>query len=229
MISILMKRRAHQSKQAGKEENKVIKTKSERTALADKPWEEIQGILKNDLNYLRTLPGHKEKGPYKEQLIKKYQPVVDKLLATHKGDYGNLDVMWHFYLWHVDLGKLENVYEDFRQAVSAGLDTPVTWKMDGQTAFLGYVFNYSHNAYKASQTFNVKYLTNAVTDLLNGELATNSALKVKIFRLAGDLLYDANEQEDALTLYELVMNLSPDKGGCKGKIKELKQELGHDT
>ncbi|MBU2898058.1 phage terminase small subunit [Vibrio hepatarius] len=230
MLSILMKRK-HLSQPVTRLPEQVEQpqvSSTARPAFADKPWEETQAILKQDLSYLKTLSGSKEKAPYKEELVKKYRPLVEKLLTTHKGNYGNLDVMWWFYLWHVDLGKLEEVHDDFRAAIDGGLESPTSWKMNGQTAFLGYLFKHSLDAHKASTKFNHQLLMDAVKDLLSGNLATNAPLKVKMFRLVGDWYLEAGEKEQAHNLFKLVMKLDPNGGGRKTKLNDLKQELGYD-
>ncbi|PJC85294.1 hypothetical protein CSW98_15820 [Vibrio sp. HA2012] len=228
MLSILLKRKA-QEKEKAREEVIVVNTESKMASytLADKAWEDTQASLKQDLSYLRTLAGSKEKNPYKEELIKKYHPLVERLLATHQGEYGHLDVMWWFFIWHIDLGLLENIHDDFRAAIGGGLETPTNWKMNGQTAYCGYVFKYAHEAFTEKKEFNREYLLNAVKDLLSGELATNAPLKVKMFRLVGDWHEAAGEKEHAYNLYELVMKLDPNSGGRKTKLNELKEELGY--
>lgn len=102
MLSILKKRNIHLKPklQIAIEDHKAEASRNARPAFADKPWEETQATLKQDLERIITLAGSKEKEPFKEELIKKYRPLVEKLLATHKGKYSNLDVMWWFYLWH---------------------------------------------------------------------------------------------------------------------------------
>ena len=65
-------------------------------------------------------------------------------------------------------------------------------------------------------------------DVIGGAAAIPAPLKVKMFRLAGDLLRGSGNPEEALALFEKVMVLSPSKGGCKTKVKELKEELGHE-
>ncbi|WP_019275983.1 phage terminase small subunit [Vibrio coralliilyticus] len=230
MLSILMKRQAQlKPKQVNAEAQQPEVSVIARPAFLGKPWEETQAMLKQELKYVRTLSGSKEKDPFKEELIKKYRPLVEELLETHKGNYGNLDVMWWWFLWHVDLGKLEDIYEDFRAAISAGLECPNTWKMNGQTAFLGYVQKYSQKAYEAKKPFNREYLVNAVKDLRAGELATNPPLKVKMFRLVGDWHFEEGEKKEAHDLFEQVMKLDPSKGGRKTKLKDLREELGYDS
>lgn len=230
MLSILMKRQAQlKPKQANAQAPQPEVRITARPALLGKPWQETQAMLKRDLEYARTLSGSKEKDPFKEQLIKKYRPLVEELLETHQGNYGNLDVMWWWFLWHVDLGKLEDIYEDFRAAIGAGLECPNTWKMNGQTAFLGYVQKYSQQAYDAKKPFKREYLIRSVQDLRAGELATNSPLKVKIFRLVGDWHFEAGEKKEAHDLFEQVMKMDPTKGGRKIKLEKLREELGYDS
>ena len=230
MLSILMKRQAQlKPKQVNAKVQQIEVSVGARPAFHDKPWEETQAALKQDLSYLKTLSGSKEKDPFKETLINKYRPLIERLLDTHKGSYGNLDVMWWFYLWHIDLGQLDVVHDDFRKAIGAGLETPTSWKMNGQTAFLGYVFKYSNEAYKAKRAFKREYLINAVKDVLSGELATNAPLKVKMFRLVGDWCLDSGQKEQAHNLFELVMKLDPNNGGRKTKLNDLKEELGYDS
>lgn len=231
MLAILLKRQAAQELTNQKSTpviEKMEASESARPTLVGKSWEETQVMLKQDLSYLRTLAGSKEKDPYKEELIKKYRPLVEQLLATHQGNYGNLEVMWWFFIWHVDLGQFEAIHDDFRQAIVAGLEAPANWKMNGQTAFCGYVFKHAHEAQTNNAEFKREYLLNATNDLLRGELATNVPLKVKMFRLVGDWYEEAGEKEQAHNLFELVMKLDPSKGGRKGKLKDLKQELGYD-
>ncbi|WP_299141307.1 phage terminase small subunit [uncultured Vibrio sp.] len=239
MISILMKRQSQrehlqEAAQQARLDDEASNGKmaldltGELPALDGQTWESTQRLLKQDLSYLKTLSGSKEKAPFKETLIQKYPPLVERLRLSHKGDYGSLDVMWWFYLWHVDLGRLDDVYANFRDAVYEGLETPANWKMDGQTAFLGYVFKYSLSATQSDVPFQRSYLLKGVEDLLSGRLATNAPLKVKMFRLVGDWCLEAGENTRAHHLFELVMMLDPNKGGRKGKLKQLKKELGYD-
>lgn len=232
MLSILLKREAAARELANRESvpNGVqsVVVDAVQPSLTGKSWEETQLMLKQDLSYLRTLSGSKEKTPYKQELIKKYRPLVEQLLNTHQGNYGNLEVMWWFFIWHVDLGKFERIHDDFRQAIGAGLEAPANWRMNGQTAFCGYVFKQALDAHNTGSKFKREYLINAVNDVLSGELATNVPLKVKMFRLVGDWFEADGEKEQAFKLFELVMKLDPNKGGRKGKLKDLEQELGYD-
>lgn len=231
MLSILMKRK-HQLQSTPQKPEQIQQPEASSTlrpAFADKPWEETQAALKNDLGFLKSLSGSKEKDPYKEELVKKYRPLVEKLLETHKGNYTNLEVMWWFYLWQVDLGQFEEVYDDFRLAIEGGLEPPMTWRTNGHTAFCDLVFTYSHKAVQKKKEFKREYLINAVKDLRSGQLATNAPLKVKMFRLVGDWHFDAGEKKEAHDLFEQVMKLDPRKGGRKTKLNELKEELGYDS
>ncbi|MFM2627374.1 phage terminase small subunit [Vibrio chagasii] len=229
MFSILMKRNAQQLKaqtmktvEAG-EGNVCVQR-----AFSDKTWEEVQASFKQDQSYLRTLSGSKEKDPYKQELINKYRPVIERLLETHKGNYGNLDVMWCFYMWHFDLGQFEAIHDEFRAAIEGGLETPLNFKANGQTGFCDYVFKYTHEAHRNGQNYNRDYLLSAVNDVLAGELATNAPLKVKMFRLVGDWYLEDGEKEKAHQMFERVMALDPQKGGVKAKLKTLTEELGYD-
>lgn len=226
MLSILMKRQ-QQLKTVQVKQTKA--STNTRTAFADKPWQETQAILKQDLSFLKSLAGSKEKEPYKQQLVDKYRPLVEKLLATHQGNYANLEVMWWFYLWQVDLGLFEEVYADFRLAIDSGLEPPTTWRTNGHTAFCDLVFSYSHQAMQNNKPFNKNYLIQTVNDLQSGHLATNAPLKVKMYRLVGDWYFEDGEKKLAHDLFEQVMKLDPNKGGRKTKLKDLKQELGYDS
>ncbi|WP_076589704.1 phage terminase small subunit [Vibrio ostreicida] len=231
MLSILIKRK-HQLQPKPRQPEQIKQPEasaSTRPAFAKKPWEETQAALKNDLGFLKSLSGSKEKDPYKEELVKKYRPLVEKLLETHKGNYANLAVMWWFYLWQVDLGRMEEVYGDFRFAVESGLEPPTTWRTNGHTAFCDLVFNYSHQAVQKKKAFKREYLINAVKDLRSGQLATNAPLKVKMYRLVGDWHFEAGEKKEAHDLFEQVMKLDPNKGGRKTKLKDLREELGYDS
>jgi len=199
-----------------------------RSTLLDKPWDETQAMLKDDLSRLRTLAGSQEKEPYKQELLKKYQPLVERLLTTHSNLKG-LDVVWWFYQWSVDIGNLTKVYESFRAAIDMGLETPERWKSNGQTAFCDIVFKYSNNAHTNKAEFNREYLQKIVLDVLAGDLAINAPLKVKMFRLVGDWHHEKGENEKAYIMFEQVMSLDPAKGGRKTKLNELKQELGYDA
>ncbi|MEF1254536.1 phage terminase small subunit [Vibrio sp. M260112] len=226
MLSILMKRQQQLKTVQVKQTNESTNT---RTAFADKPWQETQAILKQDLSFLKSLAGSKEKEPYKQQLVDKYRPLVEKLLATHQGNYANLEVMWWFYLWQVDLGQFESVYADFRLAIDSGLEPPTTWRTNGHTAFCDLVFSYSHQAVQNNKPFTKDYLIQTVNDLQSGHLATNAPLKVKMYRLVGDWYFEDGEKKLAHDLFEQVMRLDPSKGGRKTKLKELKEELGYDS
>lgn len=232
MLSILKKRQAQQRQQEAPKPQVVDVAESVAQGLtassiiADKPWEETQLMLKKDLEYVRTLAGSQEKDPYKEELVNKYRPVVEKLLESHS-NLENLDVIWWFYQWQIDLGKLPEVHDQLREAIDKGLETPQTWKVNGQTGYCDIVFKYSSTAHDQKQEFNRDYLIQAVSDLQEGKLATNAPLKVKMFKLVGDWHYENGEKEQAYAMYELVMKLDPSKGGRKGRLNELKEELGY--
>lgn len=234
MFTLLLKRKARAAEIAAKqtalsemhnEPSDNIQTA--RISLEEKPWDEVQHILKTDLEYSRTLAGSQEKIPFKKELIKKYTPLVEKLLKSHESLEG-LDVVWWFYQWQVDCGLLPLIHDKFKRAVLKGLNTPNNWKSNGQTAYCDIIFKYSHEAHKTKKAFNAQFLGAAVADLAEGTLATNAPLKVKMFRLAGDLLLEAGESKDALALYEVVMAIDPEKGGRKTKVKDLREELGYE-
>lgn len=238
MLTLLLKRQArakilaeqqtvNQSKVEPGDDMPGDVQKASRPSLDEKPWDEVQQTLKVDLEYSRTLAGSQEKVPFKEELIKKYTPLVKKLLSTHDNLEG-LDVIWWFYQWQIDCGLLALIHDEFKAAILKGLNTPSSWKSGGQTAYCDIVFKYSHEAQKAKTPFNSKYLSDAITDLLEGTLATNPPLKVKMFRLAGDLLLEAGKLKEALALFEIVMTIDPKKGGRITKVKELKEELNHE-
>lgn len=235
MLTLLLKRQARARKELAKKELAIEKHKevasekvnTPRTPFEQKPWNEIQHSLKMDLEYARTLAGSKEKLPFKEELIKKYKPVITNLLNTHDNLEG-LDVIWWFYQWQIDCGLLDTIHDEFKALVLKGLNSPQGWRSNGQTAYLDIIFKYSDGAKKANTKFNAQYLSDAVTDLLSGTLATNAPLKVKMFRLMGDLFYEADKKEEALALFEAVMAIDPEKGGRKTKVKDLKEELGYE-
>ncbi len=221
MYALLHKRRAQsvsiqQNSSSGNREKR-----------SERAWEDIQAGLKQDLAYLRTLAGSQEKNPYKQTLIDKYRPTVESLLTTHN-TLGGLDIVWWFYQWQIDLGRFEQIQADFRQAIDNGLETPASWKSNGQTAYCDTVFTYSFEADRDEKKCEKQYLTDTVTDLQEGKLATNAPLKVKMFRLLGDWYLKAEDQEKAYALYQQVMQLDPSKGGRKTRLKELAETLGYD-
>lgn len=195
--------------------------------VAASPWSEMQHKLKLDLEYARTLAGSEEKIPFKLELIKKYKPHVMDLLQTHENLEG-LDVIWWWYQWQIDCGQFEEFHDAFKALILRGLETPRGWRSNGQTAYCDIVFQYSHQAHKASKPCNHQYLMDAVQDLLSGSLATNAPLKVKMFRLVGDWFESEGRQAEALALFERVMMIDPKNGGRKTKVKELKEVLGHE-
>ena len=234
MLTLLLKRKARARKEletrdipACVEIDATECTVNKRPSLEDKPWPAVQNTLKNDLEYARTLAGSQEKIPFKEELVKKYRPLVNNLLNTHQSLEG-LDVVWWFYQWQIDIGLLPLMHDAFKAAVLKGLDTPHNWKSNGQTAYCDIIFKYSYDAHKANAVFNHSYLDKAIKDLLQGDLATNPPLKVKMLRLAGDLLLEAGDREQALVLFEMIMKIDPEKGGRKTKVKTLREELGYE-
>lgn len=234
MLSILLKRQAQAKKKQNDDRAKqplsaVIAPQLEqkshtRSTLMSTPWVVSQNALKQDLAYLRTLAGSQEKAPFKTELVNKYHPLVTQLLSTHKQLTG-LDIIWWFYQWQIDLGMLEQVHDDFRAAINKGLETPFGWSSNGQTAYCDIVFKYAHTADKEKAECKREYLINAVQDLLEGNLATNAPLKVKMFRLVGDWYHENGELEKAHKMFDLVMKLDPKKGGRKTKLKELEEDL----
>lgn len=192
--------------------------------LLSKSWDEVQCILSTDLEFVRTLAGFEEKNTFRKELIKKYKAQAEHLLATRQNLEG-LDLLWWYYLWQVDCGLLESVHDDFKAAIMRNLSTPKRWNTNGQTAYCDIIFKYSHHAHAAKTPFNHTYLSQAIADIAEGRLAINAPLKVKMFRLAGKLLDEAGAKEDAITLFEVVMEMDPKRGGCKKRLQELKEEL----
>ena len=194
--------------------------------LAGKPWDEVQRILAVDLEFVRTLAGFEEKNAFRKELVKKYKGQVAHLLATHKSLEG-IDLVWWYYLWQIDCGLLPLVHDAFKAAVMRGLSTPKQWNTNGQTAYCDLIFKYSHKAHTEKTPFNALYLTKAIADIAEGKIAINAPLKVKMFRLAGDLFDEAGNKKEALALFETVMQIDPNKGGRKKRAKELKEEFAH--
>lgn len=201
-------------------------TPSSDDPLAGKPWDEVQRILAVDLEFVRTLAGFEEKNAFRKELIKKYKGQVKRLLATHKSLEG-IDLVWWYYLWQIDCGLLPLVHDAFKAAVMRGLSTPKQWNTNGQTAYCDLIFKYSHKAHTEKAPFNFLYLTKAIADIAEGKIAINAPLKVKMFRLAGDLYDEAGNKKEALALFETVMQIDPNKGGRKKRVKELKEEFAH--
>lgn len=226
MYSILRKRQALANEQAKRNQTASLGKHSLAKGAQTSTWEDIQASLKQDLSFLKTLAGHQEKAPFKQELVNKYRDVVTHLLAEHDNLAG-LDLVWWFYQWQVDLGLLLEVHDDFRAAIDRGLETPVKYKSDAQTAYCDIVFQYSHKADKNDELFDQDFLIDAVQDIQEGKLATNAPLKVKMFRLVGDWYFASEEKQKALTLFEQVMALDPKKGGRKTKLTQLKEELAH--
>ena len=240
MLTLLMKRRARMAAKTATEHQKEStdthindeqqkeSSASPSDTLVGKTWDEIQRLLAVDLEFVRTLASFEEKNAFRKELIKKYQAQAEHLLATNKSLDG-LDLLWWFYLWQIDCGLLPLIHDDFKAAILRGLSTPQKWSSNGQTAYCDIIFKYSHKAHADNTPFNAEYLFNAITDIHNGNIAINAPLKVKMFRLAGDLLDESgNKKEDALALFEALMQMDPNKGGRKTRVKELKQELGHE-
>ncbi|MEC4728997.1 hypothetical protein HWQ46_26140 [Shewanella sp. D64] len=192
--------------------------------LQGKPWDEVQRMLDIDLDFVRTLAGFDEKNAFRKELIKKYQATVVNLLATKESLEG-LDLVWWHFLWQVDCGSLDVVHNDFKAAVLRGLSAPKRWNSNGQTAFCDIVFKYSHSAHTEKVLFNPTFLLGLVNDITQGKLAVNAPLKVKIFRLAGDLMDQQGEKKVALSLFTLVMEIDPNRGGRKTRVQELTVEL----
>ncbi|MUK93758.1 hypothetical protein GNP80_15105 [Aliivibrio fischeri] len=244
MLTLLTKRKARAAAKAAVEErtalmsipelnsntssnNKKSETQLPDSLLDGKSWDEVQHTLKMDLEYARTLAGSEEKVPFKQELIKKYASTVKHFLDT-RHNFEGLDVVWWYFQWQVDCGALTDIHDTFKHCVLHGLNSPKGWKSNGHTAYLDIIRKYSDTAYKAGIPFNTKYLMEAVQDITSGKLTTNAPLKVKLFRLAGDLQLDAGKSEEALALFNVVMMIDPKKGGRITKIKELKEELGHE-
>ncbi|MGR6860802.1 phage terminase small subunit [Aliivibrio salmonicida] len=205
----------------------VALSASQSDPFANKSWDEVQRILETDLGFVRTLAGFEEKNTFRKELIKKYKEQADHLLATRVNLEG-IDLLWWYYMWQVDCGLLDLIHDDFRASISRGLSTPQKWNSNGEVAYCDVIFKYSDSAYKAKVAFNHTYLSQAITDITEGKLAINAPLKVKMFRLAGKLLDEAGAKEGALALFEAVMQMDPNRGGCKKRLQELKEELEHE-
>lgn len=195
--------------------------------LKGKPWDEVQRILAMDLEFVRTIAGFEDKNEFRKELIKKYKDQVDHLLTIHDRLEG-LDLIWWYYLWQIDCGLLPLVHDDFKAAILRGLETPQRWNTNGETAYCDVIFKYSHKAHTEKTPFNTQYISNAITDIVEGKMAINAPLKVKMFRLAGDLLDESGNKKEALSLFEAVMQMDPKKGGRKKRVKELNEELTHE-
>lgn len=209
------------------EEPTVASVTSASDPFVNKSWDEVQRTLETDLGFVRTLAGFEEKNAFRKELIKKYKGQAEHLLAT-RANLEGLDLLWWYYLWQVDCGQLELIHDEFRSAVSRGLSTPRKWSSSAEVAYCDVIFRYSDSAHKANTTFNHAYLTRAIVDINEGKLAVNGPLKVKMFRLAGKLLDGAGAKKEALALFEAVMQMDPNRGGCKKRIQELKEELEHE-
>ena len=213
MLSLLIKRKA---------KTKVKHAPTTRTDTTQKSidWSKTKKNLANDLMYLKTLAGSEEKNPYKIELIDKYQQIVKSLLASHT-DLAQLDVVWWWFVWSIDLGRIDEVYADFKDAIARNLTVPDCYRSNAHTAFSDLIFKHSDSQRREKKVFNTAYLEHVVIDVQSGNYAINAALKSKIFRLAGDIALENGDKEKAVTLFELAIGLDP-KCGRKQLLTELK-------
>ena len=235
MLTLLLKRKARQAEEHAKKQKtshspsptSTSTSTEESLKFTDRQWNETQKALQTDLDLLSVLAGTEEKEPFKKTLVKKYHGTVEKLLKTHENLAG-LDVIWWWYLWKIDTENLIDVHDDFRAAISRGLETPYKWRSNGQTAYCDIIFKYSHDGETKKEPFNSQYLIRAVQDITVGILAINAPLKVKMFRLVGDWHLAKDEKIQAHDLFDIMMIIEPKKGGRKNKLAELKKELNHE-
>lgn len=217
---VLAQQEAQQNKTAPA---RTINTASNRGPSAD--FNELKTKLEPDLITLQKLNGDEEKHPFKNNLIEKYRPLCEHLMATHE-NWARLDVLFWWLMWRNDLNGFESVQADWYQAVEHGLTTPNNFKRDWQTVYLDEMFKYSDSAFKAEQEFNQAFITDALGELELGQLVTNTAVKSKLYKLLGQIQQKAGNDQLALDAFKKASSMDP-KIGVKTVIKELEKKVNN--
>ncbi len=186
-------------------------------------FNELKAKLDPDLMTMQRLNGDEEKHPFKKDLIEKYRPLCEHLIANYD-NWARLDVLFWWLMWRNDLNGFDSVQADWYQAIEHGLTTPNNFKRDWQTVYLDEMFKYSDTAFKAEEDFNQAFITGALSELELGQLVTNTAVKSKLFKLLGQIQQKAGNDQLALDAYKKASSMDP-KVGVKTVIKELAKKV----
>lgn len=183
---------------------------------------ELKANLANELITLKAANGDEERTPYKKELIEKYRPFAESLMEF--ADWGNLDVLFWWLMWRLDVEGFEAVQPEWFRGTERGLNCPLPFKRDWQTMYVDELFNYTKREFEADQPFERNFMMIAIAEIESGLLVINAPLKSKLYKLSGQIHQKLGQDENALSDYEKALNYD-EQVGVKTVIKELKAKL----
>lgn len=185
---------------------------------------DLKEQLTSDLAIIKQLDGDQQRLPMKEKLIEKYRKEVEtKMREFH--NWARQPMIFWWLMWRLDVEGFDSVATAFEKAVEHGLTTPENFERDWQTIYLDQVKLAYEELLKTEQDFDSNLLKKVVDQLTQGDLATNSYLKAKLFALRGKVAMAEKDLTDAKKYFEQALKYN-EKSGVKTLLKRVNKELG---
>ena len=198
-------------------------TPTEKAAPVTEESLKVKQSLANDLTTLKALTGDEERLPHKAELIEKYREYVTGLMQSH-ANWARLEIVFWWLMWRYDVEGFEAVQEDMLAGIEHGLTTPTSFNRDWQTIYLDQVNEYTSTALQKEVEFNDKLITQAVSLLSAGEVATNIPLKAKLWANHGKTAMLFKDYETAAKSFTTALKLD-DKVGVKKLLAEAEKGI----
>jgi len=179
--------------------------------------QKIERQLSSDLETLKILKGDQQRDPLKLEMIEKYRPLCEWYMNNFS-DWGHLQALAWWIVWHVDLKDFESVEPLIYNGVEHGLTAPTVFKGTWSSWYCDIVKNHYSEQLKAEKKPDETVINKVITDIVKGDIVLNKPLKAKLFALYGKVALLKGDHETAVKSFEKALSFD-DAVGVKKLLK----------
>ena len=189
--------------------------------------QKIERQLASDLETLKILKGDQQRDPLKLEMIEKYRPLCEWYMEN-LSDWGHLQALAWWMVWHVDLKDFEEVEPLIYKGVVHGLTAPSVFKGTWQSWYCDIVKNHYNEQLKAEKAPDETVISKVITEIAKGEIVLNKPLKAKLFALYGKVVLLKGDHETAIKAFEKALSFD-EAVGVKKLLKASIEIIAKET
>lgn len=218
----LAKEQAAQSKRDAKA---IVANKStaEPTGLAGLDFAVVDAHFKRDQEKVKVLDDVSEKIELKKKLLPDYVKWLEQYQV--KGERYPNPVLSMVIFWLIDTDDLPNAFKFAKLAIEQQQIKPENFKRDLTTAIVEEIHGWCERQFK-SENSPEPFLTDTCNLCIQGEWLVSEIIVLnKLYKLRGMVAEKTSDYETALKMYQLCVEVNPEKHGCKNRISTMQAKL----
>lgn len=161
----------------------------------------LEQQFSGDLETLKILKGDQQRDPLKKDFIEKYRPLCEWYMQSFH-DWGHLQSLAWWLVWRSDNEAFIDVEPALYLGITHGLTAPTQFKGTWQSWYCDQVKNYYSEKLNAEEQPELMVINKVITDITNGDIVLNQAIKGKLFALYGKVALLTDDHGTAVKAFE---------------------------